>query len=129
MPRRVVARLQQALNERRKPLRGSRILVIGLASGNIVQILMTNFYEDFFYDFGHLYFENSTNIARSEAFHRDIYHAIREQNAGVARDIMRDVLEYAEQAIFRELERNAVPTSMATGKHLHNRDDINWSNQ
>lgn len=78
--------------------------IIGLASGNILQILMTNFYEEFFYYFGHLYFENNANINRSEAFHRDIYHAICDQNASVAREMMRDVLLYAEEAIYRAIE-------------------------
>jgi DNA-binding FadR family transcriptional regulator len=103
--------------------------VIGLAGGNIVQILMTNFYEDFFYEFGHLYFENDTNIARSEAFHQDIYHAIREQNAGVARDIMRDVLQYAEQAICREIKRDAEPRPIAAGETPYTGKEVYWSNQ
>ena len=87
---------------------------IGQAGGNILQIFMTNFYEDFFDDFGHLYFESEKNIQRSEAFHRDIYYAIRDQRAGVAREIMRDVLEYAEQAIFDELEKTT--PAGATGR-------------
>lgn len=78
--------------------------IIGLASGNIVQILMTNFCESFFYDFGDLYFKNHQNIKRSRRFHQDIYHAIHDQNAGVAREIMRGVLHYAEQAIYRAID-------------------------
>ena len=79
--------------------------ILGLASGNILHILMTNFYEDFFYFFGHLYFKNVKNRSRSETFHRDIYNAIREQNAGVAREITRDVLVYAEQAVYETIEK------------------------
>ena len=78
--------------------------LIGLASGNIVQILMTNFCQDFFDEFGRFYFEEADNIARSETFHRDIYDAIRQQNAGIAREIMRDVLAYADQAVFRAIQ-------------------------
>jgi GntR family transcriptional regulator, transcriptional repressor for pyruvate dehydrogenase complex len=103
--------------------------IIGLASGNILQILMTNFYQDFFYDFGHLYFLNDNNIKRSEAFHRDIYHAIRDQNAGMARDIMRDVLQYAEQAIREEIESPAVTDSLAFGGHSNTKENDYWSNQ
>jgi GntR family transcriptional repressor for pyruvate dehydrogenase complex len=103
--------------------------IIGLASGNILQVLMTNFYEEFFYEFGHLYFEDRANMERSEAFHRDIYQAIREQNAGVARDIMRDVLQYAEQAVLKELERNAVTGSVAIGGYSYAKDQDYWSNQ
>jgi GntR family transcriptional repressor for pyruvate dehydrogenase complex len=73
--------------------------IIGLASGNIIQILMTNFCERFFYDFGDLYFNAPENQVRSQQFHQDIFQAIRDQNAGVARDIMREVLLYAEKAI------------------------------
>ncbi len=79
--------------------------IIGQASGNILQILMTNFFEDFFDQFGHFYFQNDQNIRRSEAFHGDIYYAIRDQKAGVAREIMRDVLHYAEKAVFEEIDR------------------------
>jgi GntR family transcriptional repressor for pyruvate dehydrogenase complex len=78
--------------------------IIGLASGNIIQILMTNFCESFFYDFGELYFRRQRNIERSQKFHQDIYHAIHNQNAGVAREIMRDVLLYAEGAIYAAIE-------------------------
>ena len=103
--------------------------IIGLASGNILHILMTNFYEDFFYDFGYLYFQNDRNIKRSEAFHRDIYHAIRDQNAGMARDIMRDVLQYAEQAVLEEIERKAVTGLVTSGGLSYTKDKSDWSNQ
>lgn len=103
--------------------------IIGLASGNILQIFMTNFYEDFFYDFGHLYFQNNQNVKRSEAFHQDIYHAIRDQNAGMARDIMRDVLQYAEHTILEEIKRHAVTGSVASGGHSYVKDKRYWSNQ
>jgi GntR family transcriptional regulator, transcriptional repressor for pyruvate dehydrogenase complex len=103
--------------------------IIGLGSGNIVQILMTNFYEEFFYEFGHLYFENKANRDRSETFHRDIYHAICEQNAGVARNIMREVLQYAQQAIFQEIERHAKTSPVAAGGSSHTGENVYWSNQ
>lgn len=77
--------------------------IISLAGGNIIQVLMTNFCQDFFDDFGHLYFARAANRRRSERFHREILQALREQNAGVARDIMRDVLQYAEAAIYDAL--------------------------
>lgn len=81
--------------------------IIGQASGNILQILMTNFYEDFFDAFGHLYFNHVNNRQRSEKFHRDIYLALRDQNAGMAREMMRDVLQYAEQAVIGEIGKKA----------------------
>jgi GntR family transcriptional repressor for pyruvate dehydrogenase complex len=77
--------------------------IVSRASGNILHVLMTNFCQDFFDDFGHLYFARDANCKRSAKFHRDIFHAIRDQNAGVAREIMRDVLRYAERAVYDAL--------------------------
>lgn len=79
--------------------------IISRASGNILHVLMTNFCQDFFDDFGHLYFSRKANCRRSARFHRDIFHAIRDQNAGVAREVMRDVLAYAERAVYEALGR------------------------
>lgn len=73
--------------------------VVALAGGNILHILLTNFCQDFFDDFGHLYFEKDAHVRRSEKFHRELFQALRDQNAGVARDVMRDALTYAEQAV------------------------------
>jgi GntR family transcriptional repressor for pyruvate dehydrogenase complex len=81
--------------------------IIALASGNILHILLTNFCQDFFDAFGHLYFENDANIRRSETFHRDILQALRDQDAVNAREIMRDVLVYAEGAVFKALGKDA----------------------
>ena len=85
--------------------------VIGLASGNILHILITNFCLDFFDEFGDLYFAREANIRRSEKFHREILEAIRNQNAGVARDVMRKVLQYAERAVFEEMAHEAAGVS------------------
>ncbi len=73
--------------------------IIARASGNILNILLINFFEDFFDAFGDLYFGNKRHCRRSETFHRDICEAIAQQNAGHARDIMRDALQYAEAAV------------------------------
>ena len=85
--------------------------IISLAGGNIIQVLMTNFCQDFFHEFGHLFFTRAANRRRSERFHHEIWQAIRDQNAGVARDVMRDVLLYAEQAVYDALakEMEAAP--------------------
>jgi DNA-binding FadR family transcriptional regulator len=66
---------------------------------------MTNFCQDFFDDFGRLYFARDAHCKRSQKFHRDILYAIRDQNAGVARDVMRDVLAYAERAVYDALDQ------------------------
>ncbi len=80
--------------------------IIARASGNILNVLLVNFFEDFFYAFGDLYFDNARHCRRSERFHREIYAAIAQQNAGHARDIMRDVLQYAETAVTAAAGRN-----------------------
>jgi len=88
--------------------------IIGLASGNIVQILLTNFCLDFYDAFGQLYFEKSDNIERSEIFHRQIFEAVRDQNAGIARTVMRDVLAYADQAVLKAIDENGAFEAIRT---------------
>lgn len=78
---------------------------IGRASGNLVYILNTNFYEAFFDYAEELYFADPENAARSERFHRDIYAAIEKQNASDAREVMAEVLTFAENAIYAALAR------------------------
>ncbi len=79
--------------------------IIARASGNILYVLLINFFEDCFNAFGGLYFEETRNRRRSETFHREIFEAIAQQNAGQARAIMRDVLQYAETAVLEALRR------------------------
>jgi GntR family transcriptional repressor for pyruvate dehydrogenase complex len=73
--------------------------VIARASGNILYLILLNFFNRFFVDFGHLYFDVPENAGRSERFHRDIYEAIARADPDQTRQVMRDVLVYAEQAI------------------------------
>jgi len=82
--------------------------VMAQASRNIVYVLMTNFYEEFFDYFGYLYFEKEPNIARSQRFHEEILAAVTRQNAGQARSIVKDVLLYAEQAVFAEMKNRGI---------------------
>lgn len=77
--------------------------IIGLASGNILNVLLINFFEDFYFDFGDLYFARKQHRRRSEKFHREIYEAIANQNAGHAREIMHAALLYAEKAVMTEI--------------------------
>jgi GntR family transcriptional regulator, transcriptional repressor for pyruvate dehydrogenase complex len=73
--------------------------IIALASGNILYLILLNFFNGFFVDFGHLYFDNPKNAKRSKQFHREIFEAIRKGDTEQSRKVMRDVLVYAEQAI------------------------------
>lgn len=72
---------------------------IARASGNILYLILLNFFNRFFVEFGHLYFDIEENSRRSVRFHRDIYEAIRLADAELSRKVMHDVLAYAEQAI------------------------------
>jgi GntR family transcriptional repressor for pyruvate dehydrogenase complex len=80
---------------------------IGRASGNLIYVLNTNFYEDFFDYAEELYFADPKNARRSERFHQDIYTAIAKQNASEAREVMAEVLAYAENAVHAALARKA----------------------
>jgi GntR family transcriptional regulator, transcriptional repressor for pyruvate dehydrogenase complex len=72
---------------------------IALASGNILYLILLNFFNSFFVDFGHLYFDNPDNAKRSERFHKDIYESIKNADPERSKQVMLDVLVYAEQAI------------------------------
>ena len=72
---------------------------IALASGNILYLILLNFFNSFFVDFGHLYFDNPDNAVRSERFHREIYESIKNADPERSKQVMLDVLIYAEQAI------------------------------
>jgi GntR family transcriptional regulator, transcriptional repressor for pyruvate dehydrogenase complex len=73
--------------------------IIALASGNILYLILLNFFNRFFQDFGHLYFDVPENAKRSEQFHKEIFEAIRDKDPVRSRQIMVDVLTYAENAI------------------------------
>jgi GntR family transcriptional regulator, transcriptional repressor for pyruvate dehydrogenase complex len=72
---------------------------IALASGNIPYLILLNFFDRFFVDFGHLYFDNPDNAKRSERFHKEIYESIKNADPVGSKRVMLDVLIYAEQAI------------------------------
>jgi GntR family transcriptional regulator, transcriptional repressor for pyruvate dehydrogenase complex len=72
---------------------------IALAGGNILYLILLNFFNGFFEDFGHLYFNNPDNAKRSERFHEEIYDSIKHADAVQSKQVMLDVLIYAEQAI------------------------------
>lgn len=80
--------------------------IIALAGGNILYLILLNFFNGFFVDVGHLYFDVPENARRSEQFHKDIYHAIRDADPMRARDVMREVLLYAEQAIGSYIQKS-----------------------
>jgi GntR family transcriptional regulator, transcriptional repressor for pyruvate dehydrogenase complex len=91
---------------------------IGRASGNLIYALNTNFYEDFFDYAEELYFADPINARRSERFHREIYTAIEKQNASEAREVMAEVLAYAESAVYAALARKEQHSGRETKLHF-----------
>ena len=77
--------------------------IIALASGNILYLVLLNFSNKFMRDYGYLYFEDEENRKRSLKFHEDMYHAIKAHDAVNARNIIRDVMQYSQDAVIRTL--------------------------
>jgi GntR family transcriptional regulator, transcriptional repressor for pyruvate dehydrogenase complex len=86
---------------------------IALASGNILYLILLNFFDSIFVDFGHIYFDNPENARRSERFHKEIYESIKHADPKGSKQIMLDVLIYAEQAI-----REYIQTSKEKGQRV-----------
>lgn len=81
---------------------------IAQASGNMLYLVLLNFFNRFFREYGHLYFDIEENARRSEQFHTDIAHSVAEGDADRARQVMRDVLEYARKAVMKVIEDNGL---------------------
>jgi GntR family transcriptional repressor for pyruvate dehydrogenase complex len=72
---------------------------IARATHNMLFTIFLNFFNQLFREYGYLYFDDERNIERTRAFHSEIFEAIKNQQADVARRVMQDVLLYAEQAV------------------------------
>ena len=73
--------------------------MIARATHNMLCTIFLNFFNQLFREYGYLYFDDERNIEHSRTFHREIFEAISNQQAEVARCVMQDVLLYAEQAV------------------------------
>jgi GntR family transcriptional regulator, transcriptional repressor for pyruvate dehydrogenase complex len=73
--------------------------IIARASTNILYLVLLNFFNKFVIDFGYLYFDDPVNVKRSQAFHQEIYQAIKAGDGKKARKIMDDVMGFAEDAV------------------------------
>jgi DNA-binding FadR family transcriptional regulator len=73
--------------------------MIARATHNMLCTVFLNFFNQLFREYGYLYFDDERNIERSRSFHCEIFQAISNQQADVARCIMQEVLLYAEQAV------------------------------
>ena len=78
---------------------------IARCTHNLLCTIGLNFFNQIFRDYGHLYFNDPENVERSRQFHDEIFEAIRRKKADDARNIMRDVLIYAEEAVKNKIKR------------------------
>jgi GntR family transcriptional regulator, transcriptional repressor for pyruvate dehydrogenase complex len=78
--------------------------IIARATRNLLCTIGLNFFDQIFRDYGYLYFDDERNIERSRLFHRNIYEAIKAKQPEAARQIMQDVLIYAEEAVKANLD-------------------------
>ena len=72
---------------------------IAKATHNLIYIIMLNFFNKLFMDFGYLYFDRPENQERSTQFHADILAAIAAGDAARSRTVMDEVLAFAENQI------------------------------
>jgi len=82
--------------------------VIARSTQNLLCTIGLNFFNQIFRDYGYLYFDDPKNVARSRKFHHEIYDAIKNKDAELARKIMRDVLVYAEKAVLANIKDNTL---------------------
>jgi len=73
--------------------------MIARSTHNMLCTIFLNFFNQLFREYGYLYFDDERNIEHTRTFHREIFDAIKNQQAEVARCVMQDVLLYAEQAV------------------------------
>ena len=73
--------------------------IIARSAHNLLFTISLNFFNQVFRDYGYLYFDDERNVERSHKFHKEIYEAIKTRQPETARQIMKDVLHYAEEAV------------------------------
>jgi GntR family transcriptional repressor for pyruvate dehydrogenase complex len=77
--------------------------IVALACNNILYLVLLNFFNKFMYEYGFLYFEDEENQKRSLKFHEDMYQAIKAKDSEKSYLVMRDVMEYSENAVITTL--------------------------
>jgi GntR family transcriptional repressor for pyruvate dehydrogenase complex len=70
---------------------------------NLVYTIMLNFFNQFIREYGYLYFDNENNIQRTRKFHRELFEAIKSQDASEARSVMLNAMIKAEEAVHESL--------------------------
>lgn len=79
--------------------------IIARATRNLLCTIGLNFFDQIFRDYGYLYFDDERNVERSRLFHQEIYEAMKAKKPEAARQIMLDVLLYAEEAVKTNLDK------------------------
>lgn len=77
--------------------------VIARASGNVLFVIFLNAFTSMAGDSSAPYFALDENLVRSRKFYADIYDAIKAKKADKARQVMADVLEFAERQMLAGL--------------------------
>jgi GntR family transcriptional regulator, transcriptional repressor for pyruvate dehydrogenase complex len=76
---------------------------------NILYIILLNFFNQTYRDLSYLYFNNEKNVKRTEKFHKDIFKAINNSDVLRARSIMKEILEFTENATREYLNKTQEP--------------------
>lgn len=96
-----ILEMDRIINDQDMPVQEKDLRIhqlIAKFTGNILYIILLNFFNQIYRDYCYLYFNNEENIKISEKFHKDICSAIKGSDPQKARLIMKDVLEYTEKA-------------------------------
>lgn len=72
--------------------------LIARSTKNILYMILLNFFNQTYRDLSYLYFNNDKNIKRTEKFHKEIFKAVNNSDALRARNIMKEILEFTENA-------------------------------
>lgn len=78
---------------------------IARVSGNLLFMLLLNFFNDIFRQYAHLYFSFEENRNMTQKFHKNITDALSLRDSKKAKNIMSEVLIYAEQRISVFMEK------------------------
>src|SRR5664280_3672800 len=72
--------------------------MIARSTHNMLCTIFLNFFNQLFREYGYLYFDDERNIEHTRTFHREIFDAIKNQQAEVARRIMGCLLYTSDAA-------------------------------
>ncbi|MBW1893153.1 MAG: FadR family transcriptional regulator [Deltaproteobacteria bacterium] len=86
--------------------------IIARASGNLLFVILLNSFTGLTKDLSQFYFEIEENRIRSQKFHGEIYKAIKRKDSLKAKEIMLNVLKFAEEQTLKALGIDIRDTSL-----------------